>query len=210
MSELKVLTLYIIPSEVIEFSQVLPYSDPKFFVVTKPSSSRFIYTSTGESPLIAFGFSFTEQEVKEAIETYTAVEKRMQLLNRNGITIINDAYNANPVSMNAAFDTIHSMKCDSKIYFVLGDMFELGERSISLHREVLQQALKENPHEVYIMGRDMELALHFLNAEVASKIKVYNDHERLAKSLRRKLCKGDLILLKGSRGMEMEKVLSYL
>lgn len=159
---------------------------------------------------VVLNFNFTEGEIKDALESYSAVDKRMQLINWNDITIINDAYNANPVSMQAAIDAIHLMKRKGKIFFALGDMLELGEQSAVMHQKVLQRALKENPEAVYIMGEKMEQAGHLLKAQDRSKIFAFNNHERLSKSLTKKLNKGDLLLLKGSRGMEMEKILAYL
>lgn len=154
-------------------------------------------------------FGFDDGEIKKALESFMSFSKRMQKLFWRGATIINDAYNANPDSMKAAFQSLRSMRISGKLFLVLGDMFELGPAGLQLHRDVLQEALDLNPHKIMVMGRLMAEARLQLNSESAGKILHYDDYAGLANDLQSSLKSGDCVLIKGSRGMTMEKVCNY-
>lgn len=155
---------------------------------------------------VALQFGFSEQEIKQALETYTAPDKRMQTVRVNGVTFLNDAYNANPVSMQAAFETIAGMKRMGRLFLVLGDMLELGEAGPERHRQTLQQALDLNPEKVLVLGKEMSRAAQQVHHP---QIEAYADHAALFRVLRPLLNPGDLVLLKGSRGIQLEKILSF-
>ncbi len=155
----------------------------------------------------ALNFGFTEQEVKDALETFNAADKRMQTIEYQGAKIINDTYNANPLSMQAAFDTIKQIRSRKDLYLVLGDMFELGRQSAEEHRSVLSKALELGPKNIFVMGESMKSAM---SAAASDEILSFEDHQDLAAELKKGLSDGDLVLIKGSRGMFMEKVLDYL
>ena len=130
---------------------------------------------------------------------------RMQLTESEGIVYINDAYNANPVSMKAAIDTICEMPCDGRRIVVLGDMFELGEQALDMHKEIGKYCANSRVDILVSAGSfakdmvaeakengldDCYAAADALEAgEIASKLVRY----------------GDTVLFKGSRGMTMEK-----
>ena len=159
---------------------------------------------------VALHFGFSETQVKEGLETFTAAEKRMQILPYKKARIINDAYNANPLSLKAALDTAASMAEGKNLLFVLGDMFELGRQSRALHRKALQQALQLQPRRIFLMGRAFLAAKESLEQTEQKRISWFADHKALADTLLDEINKGDVVLLKGSRGMQMEKALESL
>ena len=134
----------------------------------------------------------------------------MQIIREKGITFINDAYNANPSSMTAAFNTVSAMTRKGKIYLVLGDMFELGDHAHQLHRDVLVNALGINPDLICIMGRHMIEAAESINGHSRDRIERFENHQMLAGFLAGRLQGNDIVLVKGSRGMAMEKVIDNL
>ena len=155
----------------------------------------------------AINLGFSLQEIKDALESFSAADKRMQILNLNGVKIINDSYNANPLSMQAAFETIKNIGSRKNLYIVLGDMFELGSLSADAHLNVLKSALELGPENIFVMGGSMETAMKEFNS---GKIVHFSGHKELADELKENLNSGDLVLIKGSRGMTMEKVIEFL
>ncbi len=130
----------------------------------------------------------------------------------NGVRVVNDSYNANPQSMHAAFRTVGAAKRAGRFVAVLGDMYELGDQSTSLHREVGEAAAKAGVNRLFLVG---EHARDF--AEGASKAGLNNSHVRVADDVEslsplvmKELRAGDVVLIKGSRAMRMERVADYL
>ncbi len=156
---------------------------------------------------VALHFGLSEKEIAERLETFTPFEKRMQMEQRNGIRIINDAYNANPQSMKMAFQTLVQMEHNNGLILVLGDMFELGEQAFALHKEVLTEAVQLQPEAILVMGPMMCKAAQALKLE---PIHCFETHQQLAQALKKHLRADSLLFIKGSRGMEMEKILEFI
>lgn len=128
--------------------------------------------------------------------------KRLLVEEGNGLTVINDTYNANPLSMKAAIDILVSGKCveNGRKIAVLGDMYELGPDEVEYHREVGEYAI-EKVDLVYSVGdlaKAMGADLHFNNKE-----EILADKDKLFKS-------GDMILVKASNGMHLDKLVEGL
>jgi UDP-N-acetylmuramoyl-tripeptide--D-alanyl-D-alanine ligase len=136
--------------------------------------------------------------------------ERIQLA--NGVRLVNDSYNANPGSMRAAFRTVGAAKRAGRFIAVLGDMLELGGDSAKLHRQLGADAVE--------MGVDMMMvAGNFAKDVVAgavdagmkpSSAAAFGDVEEIASKLLSTIGAGDVVLVKGSRGMKMERVADAL
>ena len=159
---------------------------------------------------VALQFGFSEHEIADALASYRGFDRRMQVLERAGIIIVNDAYNANALSMQAAFDTVAAMRIKGRCIYALGDMLELGKNSVKIHYGVLLAALQSGANRILTLGENFYAASARLKKEQHAIVENYSDREELAKRLNELLKPGDLLLLKGSRGMEMEKVLEKL
>jgi UDP-N-acetylmuramoyl-tripeptide--D-alanyl-D-alanine ligase len=122
-----------------------------------------------------------------------------------GIRVINDAYNANPMSMAAALETLAALQGARRVA-LLGDMLELGETEAGAHQQVLALALRLGLDEIGVVGPRFSAAADALGAQVRAAA----DADALGRSLRGHLGAGDVVLLKGSRGMGMERVLIAL
>jgi len=145
------------------------------------------------------------EEIKVGLENYKPAEMRMQKFFRNGITIINDAYNSNPRSLSSALEFFDRLHCRGKKIAVLADMLELGEDSAQLHRQIGEKI----PPSIDVLITVGDYAKLF--AESAEKM-VPNIHSlssnlEASKLLNNIFEEGDAILLKGSRGMKLEEVL---
>ena len=148
------------------------------------------------------------EDIQAGFDQLESTAMRYQVIERDGLTIINDAYNAAPASMRASIKTTAALAKGRKIA-VLGDMLELGEISESAHREV--------GREVYEAGFDFLLTLGELADYIAEGAKVaglapdrilsFRKHEDAAAALNDIIKSGDTVLFKASRGMKLERVL---
>jgi len=137
---------------------------------------------------------------------------RMQIEDWRGVSIINDSYNANPASMNAALATLAEIEGRGNKIAVLGDMFELGKQADKAHRSLGEAAAAAAVDALYLLGeRAAEVRKGALRGGLRrEQIVLGRDHAGLARLLRERLKKGDWLLVKGSRGMKMEKVLQEI
>ena len=94
----------------------------------------------------------TPEQIARGIETVKAVTGRNHLIRLSHYTLIDDCYNANPVSMKAAIDLL--AMADTEKTAILGDMFELGEDSDALHRQVGSQAARAGIHRIFCVGEN--------------------------------------------------------
>ena len=146
-------------------------------------------------------FGVDELNIKQAIEHYTPSNSRSQLVQKASNKIILDAYNANPSSMKAAIDNFG--KADEKNKFlVLGAMAELGEESIAEHQKIVSEIQKHPWQQVLLVGGDFKKIDHpFLS---------FSKPEEAGEWLQQQNLRDAYLLIKGSRSMQMEKVLNYL
>jgi UDP-N-acetylmuramoyl-tripeptide--D-alanyl-D-alanine ligase len=137
----------------------------------------------------------------------------MQRMRAGKITVINDAYNANPVSMGSALDAFAEMaRGKGRRVFVCGDMLELGESAEAFHHQVGQRAAAS--------GVGLVLAVGAFASAVAEGAReggidgkstlVFSSTDALLKEVGQLVSAGDLVLIKGSRGMELERVVEAL
>lgn len=156
---------------------------------------------------IAVGIEFRVNlaEIKNALENLNIPSKRMEVLTENGITVINDCYNANPESTLSALKTLAGFNVSGIKYFIFGDMLELGENAEEQHAEIGRSI---NGFGVTAMFTYGDLAKEAGNAAQATITrKHFTDKTDLTARLKTDLKPGDLVLLKGSRGMKMEEIL---
>jgi UDP-N-acetylmuramoyl-tripeptide--D-alanyl-D-alanine ligase len=163
------------------------------------------YNATNIAYAIMGGIEFgvPEKDIKAAIESYLPENKRSQLMKTERNTIIVDCYNANPSSMQSAVENAYKLFGKEAI-LILGDMFELGDSSKDLHEEVLNQ-IKDLGIE-----RAMLVGTHFSSIPVAAPILTFEKTEDLFQYLESNPIIAAKILLKGSRGMALEKFLPLL
>ncbi|MDO8700458.1 MAG: UDP-N-acetylmuramoyl-tripeptide--D-alanyl-D-alanine ligase [Deltaproteobacteria bacterium] len=150
--------------------------------------------------------------VRRGLAKVRPFSMRMQIENWRGVGIINDTYNANPASMNAALETLAEMKCRGDKIAVLGDMFELGKHSAKEHRRLGQRVAKARIDALYFLGdRAVEVRKGALRGGLREEqIVIGRDHADMARRLRDRVKRGDWLLFKGSRGMRMENILHEL
>jgi len=158
----------------------------------------------------AFGVSLSA--ICAGLESTKPLPMRMHIENWRGAGIINDAYNANPTSMEAAVRTLSEIPCRGQKIAVLGDMFELGTGSRQQHAELGRQVARARIDRLYVLGaQSSQVRKGALRGGMEpDQVVVGKDHRDIARRLRQQVTKEDWILLKGSRGMKMERVLQEL
>ena len=146
-------------------------------------------------------FKIPAERISRAIAAYEPTNNRSQYKKTERNALIIDAYNANPTSMKAALDNFASLPVHPKAV-VLGDMLELGKTSDELHSGIVRQLQAEAFDKVYLCGQ------HF--ARTADSFPSFTTTEELIAALRQDKLEGYHILIKGSHGMGLEKVVELL
>ncbi|MCC7520431.1 MAG: UDP-N-acetylmuramoyl-tripeptide--D-alanyl-D-alanine ligase [Flavobacteriaceae bacterium] len=144
-----------------------------------------------------FGINITD--IKTAIESFKPDNKRSQLIDQGYCKIILDAYNANPSSMQAALDNFTKGGVSDKVV-ILGDMFELGESSMSEHQKLVDNIEQFSFHHIFLIGT------RFYATQRKTAIS-FNTFEDFKNHFKKSDFQNQTVLIKGSRGMALERVL---
>lgn len=165
-----------------------------------------LYNANNLNAAITIGkyFKVDNIEIKEALESYIPENNRSQLLNKGTNQIILDAYNANPSSMAVAITNFLQLDKSGKI-MILGDMFELGDQSKEEHEELIKSLLKTSEIECYFIGKA------FFESKIKNEnfnyFKNFTDFSQYLQEIK---FNNRTILIKGSRGMALERTLNYI
>ncbi len=176
------------------------------FPVTVPAVGRHNIYNALAALAVGLELGLSPDEIRAGIATFQPGAMRLAIEAIGPYTVINDAYNASPLSMQAAIDTLAMVAVGRKVA-VLGDMLELGEMTEDAHRRVGEQLADTGVQVVVTVG---EAAAHIAAAALDGGVKVAvacSGHADAAEALRKLLRPGDTVLVKGSRGMKMEKML---
>lgn len=148
------------------------------------------------------------EQIQEMIPLLALSDRRLEFVERNGITFLNDSYNAAEKSVKAALESLPPPKEGGRKIAVLGSMMELGTFSTSCHHEVGKFAL-EHVEQMYCLGEECT-PIHELWKKEGREVALFTDRKELVACLRSKLAPNDVVLLKGSRSKELWKVLEEL
>lgn len=156
--------------------------------------------------------NISNDEIKQALENFKAENQRLEILEKSGMTIINDSYNANPDSVKSAIQILVNCKSGQQVnrIAVLGDMLELGGFSEEKHREVGEYAVQSGIDTLFTFGT---YAAYISDEAKSNGLKNsfhFDSKEELVKKLSMVSHPGDIILLKGSRRMRMEDIMNMI
>ena len=156
-------------------------------------------------------FKITDQNVYRAFKTFRFDKGRQEILKVNGNWIINDSYNANPVSMRNAIATLEAFPTEGRRILISADMLELGNRARVLHEEVGRRVGSSGIDILMTVGVNARwIARAALRTQPGFSAFHDRDVEALKHRLRNMPFENDVILVKGSRGMKMENVVEFL
>jgi UDP-N-acetylmuramoyl-tripeptide--D-alanyl-D-alanine ligase len=176
------------------------------------SPGRFMVTNALAAAAVGNLLGVSAADIKAGLEAVEPVSGRMNIHHTpKGIHIIDDTYNANPESMKAALTTLKTMRAGARGIFVAGDMLELGRQAASLHSQVGALAAQSGVSRLYACGKQADsVAAGARNAGLPAADFITGSREEIIEDLIAWLQPGDWVLVKGSRGMAMEKVVKGL
>ncbi|WP_413999388.1 UDP-N-acetylmuramoyl-tripeptide--D-alanyl-D-alanine ligase [Flavobacterium sp. W1B] len=165
-----------------------------------------LYNANNLNAALTIGkyFEVDDLSIKEALEAYIPENNRSQLLTKGSNQIILDAYNANPSSMEVAIENFIQLEKPNKIA-ILGDMFELGVESIQEHKNIVDLLSKSEDLRCYFIGKDF-----YHNRIKKDNFGFFESFDSFLEVLKEQKFESKTILIKGSRGMALERILDYI
>ena len=157
---------------------------------------------------IARELGLSWEAIKDRILTSQPPKGRCEIKTNGQITVIDDTYNANVDSTIAAIDYLKAFSGNGKRIFVFGDMLELGDSSEDQHRIIGKKCQKEELSVVFTIGNETIVTHEEINNSILHKH--FEQKETLLSNLNEIISEGDKILVKGSRGMRMEKIVEQI
>lgn len=150
--------------------------------------------------------------IKEGFLRLSVTKMRTEVIKRSdGVTIINDAYNASPTSMWAALELLGQLTGYRKKIAIVGDMLELGEQEIAFHEQIGEMIDPQKIDYVFTYGvRAKAIAEQAKKRFGEGRVRSYEEKAELAADVQAIMEAGDVILLKASRGMKLEEIISLL
>lgn len=169
--------------------------------------TKLVGSYNSENVLAAYAvgkyFGLDSESIKNAIEEYYPSNNRSQLIKTKSNTVIMDAYNANPSSMEQALMNFSKIERSNKVA-ILGEMLELGEYSHIEHKKIADLAFSQQLSAIYLVGSEYEFSKSMAN------VKFFLTVDECLEYLKKEQIEGAMILLKGSRGVRLEKLLDVL
>ena len=183
-----------------------PHVKLKYNECTINSQLTGMYNFNNIAVAIGVGsyFKVDSHDIIAAIESYNPTNNRSQFIEKGSNTIIMDAYNANPTSMMAALENFNQLDNENKFLF-LGDMFELGATSETEHQHIVDYLTTHEIGQTYLVGKNF----YKTNCN-GSSVKKFETFEDLSQELQTNPIKNKFMLIKGSRGMALERLLELL
>lgn len=189
----------------VSFVEALPFVSCLYKGIIIQSQLIGEYNFNNIAAAITMGdyFKIEPERIKAAIENYVPTNNRSQIIEKGSNKIILDAYNANPSSMRAAL--LNFEKQSGLKTAILGDMFELGKSAKTEHQNIADLALSLNINQIIFVGENFYRAK--INSEKATQYNSFSDFKDDFESIS---IKNAIVLIKGSRGMALERTLDFM
>ncbi len=173
-----------------------------------PLPGKHNYSNVLAVTVLARAAGLTSRQIRDGLESVKPLFGRVQVL-EGEVTVLADCYNANPESMSSALDLCTSLEWKGQKLFVLASMLELGDASEAAHRAIVQKIADLGSVSVFLFGKEMVEAYR-ASGLISSHIRSFSDFDMLKEAVEEAACRGDFVLLKGSRSMALERLLPVL
>lgn len=190
------------PSLIVEWS-LNNQSNKTSYTAASNLPGTYNFENIAAAICIGSFFKLSPQQINAGIAAYKPENSRSQILNTEHNIIISDHYNANPSSMAVALDNLAAIGAKRKV-MILGDMFELGDEAAIEHQQIIEKAIKTPSEQRIFIGEE------FYKLKGNIKADFYRSTHEAFDALRHMPIKNSTILVKGSRGMKLEKLLPLL
>jgi UDP-N-acetylmuramoyl-tripeptide--D-alanyl-D-alanine ligase len=162
---------------------------------------------------IARRWGFEHDEIAQRLESFVTLPMRTEVLEFGGVSLLNDAYNANPESAIAAIDALEALPAVGRRVVVFGEMRELGKCSLELHRRVAERLRNSDVNHVLLVGRAGEMMADVLRRDESlfgPQVDCCETVDACGEKLLEMLRAGDVVLLKASRAVELDRLVEPL
>lgn len=163
-------------------------------------TGEYNFTNLCAAASLGLHFGIDFMQIKNAIENYTPTNMRSQVVKKEGRTLVLDTYNANPSSMTASLHNFITFEGSKTI--IIGDMLELGEESEKEHQTILNLAQELGFNEIITVGKNFK--------EINTSVSSFENTSELIEYLQTHKIQSENILLKGSRGVALEKSIDFI
>ena len=183
--------------------------DDRYFDVTVPIPGRHMVMNALAGAAVGSLYGLTDEEIKAGIESLETLGGRFNIVETGKYTVIDDCYNANPMSMKASLGVLNDV--EERCVAILGDMGELGENEAALHREVGEYAGEQNIDEYIVVGelsKNISEAIREVKPE--ADLHTFETVEELIPALDTLLNEGDIVLVKASHFMGFDRIVEAL
>lgn len=159
---------------------------------------------------VGLRYNMPVEDIIKGVEGYKGIKMRMDVKKlNNNILVIDDTYNANPVSMKSLIDTVAASDRTVKTV-IIGDMYELGEEKLSAHKSVVEHAIDLGISNLIVIGENMKEAFDNLQEKYKSKVNLYETKESFYENITKYIVPNSVIAVKASRGMKFENIVSKI
>ena len=177
----------------------LSYNDK---IIQSNLVGAYNYSNIAAAITIGNYLKVSDIDIKEALESYVPKNNRSQIIETKNNEIILDAYNANPSSMKVALENFESITTTTTKVVILGDMFELGDDSLQEHQAIVDLTISLNFDSVYFVGENFN--------RIKTGKHQFKTYENLEDYIKKNPLENKSILIKGSRGMRLERILEII
>lgn len=159
---------------------------------------------------VGMELGLTREEIQRGLAECQPSKMRLQFYEAGGMKVLDDAYNANADSMNAALETLRDLPCKGRRVALLGDMAELGAHSAAAHAEVGRRAAETGVGQLFAIGKMASVMARGAREAGLNRVMEFADVEAAAAGLKTFLKPGDVVLLKASRATRLERIAAVL
>ena len=152
-------------------------------------------------------FGMDTAEISDGVSSYKPFAGRLETKRIGDITVLDDSYNANPASMKSSIDVLQYAR--GRKVCILGDMFDLGEKSEAFHREVGRYASESGIDLILCVGKEAEHMYASASSLAPDRCQYFSECSSLIGALPSLIHPGDTVLIKASRGMHLEQIVQF-